>query len=61
MITTNMPTLQIHKLSQEQYDAAKAAGKIDENAIYLTPDAPEPIPTFSVTDDGNGNVTITLG
>lgn len=38
MITTSIPTLQIHKLSQAQYDAAKAAGTLDDNAIYLTPD-----------------------
>ena len=36
--TENLNTLQIHKLSQAQYDAALAAGKIDDTAIYLTPD-----------------------
>ena len=34
----NVSTLQIHKLTQEQYDRALAEGRIDENAIYLTPD-----------------------
>ena len=38
MITKDIPTVQIHKLTQAQYDTAKAAGNIDENAIYLTPD-----------------------
>lgn len=38
MITEELPTLQIHSLTQEQYDAAFAAGTLDENAIYLTTD-----------------------
>lgn len=38
MIYENVSTLQIHKLTQEQYDRELAAGRIDENAIYLTPD-----------------------
>ena len=38
MITENLSTLKIHKLTQEQYDREFAAGNIDENAIYLTPD-----------------------
>ena len=38
MITENLSTLKIHKLTQEQYDRELAAGRIDESAIYLTPD-----------------------
>jgi hypothetical protein len=38
MTTENLSTLKIHKLTQEQYDRELAAGRIDENAIYLTPD-----------------------
>jgi uncharacterized phage infection (PIP) family protein YhgE len=38
MIYENVSTLQIHKLTQEQYDRELAAGRLDENAIYLTPD-----------------------
>ena len=38
MITENLSTLKIHKLTQEQYNRALAAGNIDNNAIYLTPD-----------------------
>ena len=34
----NLSTLKIHKLTQEQYDRELAAGRIDENALYLTPD-----------------------
>ena len=38
MNTENLSTLKIHKLTQEQYDNALAAGNIDPNALYLTPD-----------------------
>lgn len=38
MDTKNLSTLKIHKLSQEQYERELAAGRIDEDAIYLTPD-----------------------
>jgi hypothetical protein len=38
MITENLSTLKIHKLTQEQYDRALAEGSLDNNAIYLTPD-----------------------
>lgn len=38
MITNNLSTLTIHKLTQAQYDRAVANGTIDENALYLTPD-----------------------
>lgn len=38
MITENLSTLKIHKLTQAQYDRELAAGNIDENALYLTPD-----------------------
>ena len=42
MITENLSTLKIHKLTQEQYDRALEAGNIDESALYLTPEK-EPI------------------
>ena len=35
---TDLSTLKIHKLSQEQYERELAAGNINENEIYLTPD-----------------------
>lgn len=38
MITKNVSTLKIHKLTQAQYDRELEAGTIDENALYLTPD-----------------------
>ena len=38
MIIENLSTLKIHKLTQEQYDRELSADKLDENALYLTPD-----------------------
>ena len=38
MITENLSTLKIHKLTKKQYDRELAAGNIDESALYLTPD-----------------------
>lgn len=38
MITNDVSTLKIHKLTQAQYDRELAAGRLDENALYLTPD-----------------------
>lgn len=38
MITENLSTLKIHKLTKEQYEKELKEGRIDPNAIYLTPD-----------------------
>lgn len=38
MIKENLSTLKIHNLSQEQYDRELEAGRIDENAMYFTPE-----------------------
>lgn len=38
MNTQNISTLKIHKLSKEQYDRELQAGRIDSNALYLTPE-----------------------
>ena len=38
MITKNLSTLKINKLSQKQYDRESVAGNLNENEIYLTPD-----------------------
>ena len=43
MILNNLNTLKIHKLTQEQYNAALAAGKLQDNEIYLTPVGITPI------------------
>lgn len=38
MITENLSTLKIHKLTKAQYERELATGRIDKNALYLTPD-----------------------
>jgi hypothetical protein len=38
LITENLSTLKIHKLTKAQYERELTAGRIDENALYLTPD-----------------------
>ena len=38
MITENLSTLKIHKLTNEQYMREVAKGTIEQNAIYLTPE-----------------------
>ena len=54
MITTNLSTLKIHKLTQAQYDNAVASGTIDGNPLYLTPDeesnSPSAYPANGVKD-----------
>ena len=59
MITENLSTLKIHKLTQAQYDRELEAGRIDANALYLTPDEGEFLSTSggkmcgSINMDGN--------
>ena len=38
MIIENLPSLQIHRLSQSQYEKLVDAGKADDKALYLVPD-----------------------
>lgn len=38
MIKDTLSTLKINKLTQAQYDAALAAGTIQDNELYMTPD-----------------------
>lgn len=38
MITENLSTLKINKLTQEQYEREKNAGRLDGAALYLTPE-----------------------
>lgn len=51
MITENLSTLKIHKLTQEQYQRELNAGRIDENAMYLTP-YEEIVPAVTSSDNG---------
>lgn len=50
MITENLSTLKIHKLSKEQYERELAAGRIDENALYLTPDEDVDLSSYVTMD-----------
>lgn len=38
MVIKDLSILKIHKLTQAQYDRELSAGRIDANALYLTPD-----------------------
>ncbi len=55
MITENLSTLKIHKLTQAQYDREKAAGNLDTTALYLTPDESIDISKFVIPADWNQN------
>ena len=51
MITQNLSTLKIHKLTQVQYERELEAGRIDENAIYLTPDEGTDLSIYALKED----------
>lgn len=51
MITENLSTLKIHKLSREQYERELAAGRIDETALYLTPDEELDLSGYATKED----------
>ena len=51
MITENLSTLKIHKLTQAQYDRELAAGNIDENALYMTPDESVDLSEYAKTTE----------
>ena len=50
MNTENLSTLKIHKLTQAQYERELAAGRIDENALYLTPDEEVDLSDYATLD-----------
>lgn len=52
MITENLSTLKINKLTQEQYNRELESGNIDENALYLTPDVSSGLPEITEADNG---------
>ena len=68
MITENLSTLKIHKLTQTQYDRELEAGNIDPSALYLTPDTIDNsillrsrsgAKTFEISVSDNGVLTVT--
>lgn len=59
MITENLSTLKIHKLTQTQYDRELAAGRIDESAIYLTPDEEIDLSQYATVEQLNTKANTT--
>ena len=60
MITENLSTLKIHKLSQEQYNRELDAGRIDMNALYLTPDTSIFVQNYEPTDAIEGSLWVDM-
>ena len=56
MITENLSTLKIHKLTQKQYERELENGNIDENALYLTPDEEIDLSGYATIDHTHTNV-----
>ena len=54
MITENLQTLKIVKLTQEQYERESAEGNLDENALYLTPDEEIDLSGYATVEQLNG-------
>lgn len=54
MITTDLTTLKINKLTKAQYETALAAGTINENELYMTPESgvESGLPIVSSSDSG---------
>ena len=53
MKTENLSTLKIHKMTQVQYDRELAAGNIDPNALYLTPDEETDLSGYATVEQLN--------
>jgi hypothetical protein len=51
MQTENLSTLKIHKLSKAQYERELEAGRIDPNALYLTPDEGVDLSSYATKDE----------
>jgi hypothetical protein len=60
MITENLPTLTIHKLSKAQYERELASGRIDANALYLTPDEAVDLTPYATIEQLNSAVDSAL-
>lgn len=56
MITENLSTLKIHKLSKQQYQRELEAGNIDESAIYLTPVEQINLSNYVTQDDLSNSI-----
>ena len=63
MITTDLTTLKINKLTKAQYEAALASGNINENELYMTPESEEKsggvfIINLTSSTAGDGTTTV---
>lgn len=56
MITENLSTLKIHKLTKEQYERELEAGRIDASAMYLTPDEELDLSIYATVEQLNAKV-----
>lgn len=59
MLTTNLETLKIHKLTKAQYERELAAGNIDASALYLTPEE-EIDPRYMTKENPTGTGSFSL-
>lgn len=57
MITENLSTLKIHKLTQAQYDRELEAGNLDATALYLTPDEEIDLSPYATVEQLNQSYT----
>ena len=51
MITENLSTLKIYRLTQDQYEKRLESGNIDENALYLTPEEAIDLTPYATKDE----------
>lgn len=58
MITENLSTLKIHKLTQAQYNREFENGTLDENALYLTPDEEMDLSGYATTEQLNEKANV---
>ena len=61
MITEKVSTLKIHKLTQAQYERELAAGRLDEKAIYLTPDEDVDLSDYMTEEEVKAYIDTQLG
>jgi hypothetical protein len=53
VITENLSTLKIHKLTKEQYEREREVGNLDANALYLTPDEEMDLSNYATVEQLN--------
>lgn len=60
MDTKNLSTLKIHKLTRAQYDRELAAGRIDEDALYITPGEETDLSIYMTKDNPVGTGSFSM-